>query len=66
MKNHALISITAVLALLAIYWLITTVVFPIIYGIMNGGVLNAAAGIFRLYASGKTFIATYKQGKKSW
>ena len=33
---------------------------------MNGGVLNAAAGIFRLYASGKTFIATYKQGKKSW
>ena len=59
-------AIIAVLALLAIYWLITSVIFPIIYGIMNGGVINAAMGILRLYASGKTFIATYKQGKKSW
>ena len=30
------------------------------------GIINAAAGIFRIYASGKTFVATYKQGKKSW
>jgi hypothetical protein len=59
-------AIIAVLAILAVYFLITSVVFPIIYGIMNGGVLNAAAGIFRIYVSGKTFIATYKQGKKSW
>lgn len=58
--------IIAVLAILAIYFLITTVIYPILYGILNGGVVNAVAGVFRIYASGKTFIATYKQGKKSW
>ena len=58
--------IIAVLAILGIYFLITAVIYPILYGILNGGVVNAVAGIFRIYASGKTFIATYKQGKKSW
>ena len=58
--------IIAVLAILAIYFLITAVIYPILYGILNGGVVNAVAGIFRIYASGKTFVATYKQGKKSW
>ena len=58
--------IIAVLAILAIYFLITAVIYPILYGILNGGVVNAVAGVFRIYASGKTFIATYKQGKKSW
>jgi hypothetical protein len=58
--------IIAVLAILAIYFLITAVIYPILYGILNGGIVNAASGIFRIYASGKTFVATYKQGKKSW
>ena len=58
--------IIAVLAILALYFLITAVIYPILYGIMHGGIVNAVAGIFRIYASGKTFVATYKQGKKSW
>jgi hypothetical protein len=58
--------IIAVLAILAIYFLITTFIWPIIYNILHGGILNALSGSFRIIASGKTFIATYKQGKKSW
>ena len=58
--------IIAVLVLIVLYFLITAVIYPILYGILNGGVVNAVAGIFRIYASGKTFVATYKQGKKSW
>lgn len=59
-------AIIAVLAILALYFLITAVIYPILYGIMHGGIVNAVAGVFRIYASGKTFVATYKQGKKSW
>jgi len=59
-------AIIAVLAIVGIYFLFTAVIWPILYGILHGGIINAAIGIFRIYASGKTFVATYKQGKKSW
>lgn len=35
--------IIAVLAILAIYFLITAVIYPILYGILNGGIVNAIA-----------------------
>ena len=59
-------AIIVVLACIGIYFLFTAVIWPILYGLLHGGIINAAIGIFRIYASGKTFVATYKQGKKSW
>ena len=61
-----IIAVLAVLACGALYFLITAVIWPVIYGLLHGGILNAIGGAFKLYGAGKTFIATYKQGKKSW
>jgi hypothetical protein len=55
-----------ILAVLAIIAVIYYVIWPVLANIALGGAGNAIAGIFKLVGAGKTFHATYKQGKKSW
>ena len=55
-----------ILAVLAIIAVIYYVIWPVLANIALGGAGNAIAGVFKLVGAGKTFHATYKQGKKSW
>ncbi len=60
---YAILSVAIVSAL---YYLVTVVLWGILSGIFSGGAVNMMAGVFKIFAAGKMFKATYKAGKRSW